>query len=140
MLSFLPMDLAGIPPAALPPFRPGFGTEPPPELPLGLPPRPCRSIPYSLFYMQKGELCSPFFLWTWRESNPRPKALSLRPLPSQSLYLYSLNNTPNDRLIILVASYLLPEPQSFGPGVPRRFDARPLSSGILKADKQHLGC
>ena len=26
------------------------------------------------------------FLWTWRELNPRPKAYSLRHLPSQSLF------------------------------------------------------
>jgi len=34
---------------------------------------------------KKSTINTVLFQWTWRELNPRPKALSLRLLPSQSL-------------------------------------------------------
>lgn len=40
------MDLAGIAPAAQPPFTPRFGSDAPLAPPLGLRPRPCGSIPF----------------------------------------------------------------------------------------------
>ena len=70
-----------------------------------------------------------FPIWTWRESNPRPKALSSKLLPSQSLFVYSPDGMPNDRLIAQVASWLLLIPQSFGIGVPRKVDALIPGSG-----------
>ena len=77
---------------------------------------------------------SDFFKWTWRESNPRPKAHPSKHLPSQSLYWHSLRQLPNDRLLILVASSILPLPQSFGSEVLRLNEAGDLSSGLPKAD------
>jgi hypothetical protein len=71
-----------------------------------------------VFFSVKGLFSQPLFLWTWRESNPRPKALSSKLLPSQSLYEHSLLHTPKDRLMDSVASWILLLPQSLRRKVP----------------------
>ena len=44
--------------------------------------------------------------WSWRESNPRPKAHSLQFLPSQSMLWHSLKPPPTDKMWLLVASWI----------------------------------
>ena len=53
---------------------------------------------------EKSAVNTTLYIWTWRESNPRPKAYPFRHLPSQSFFFHSLRQTPDDRLLTSVAS------------------------------------
>lgn len=67
--------------------------------------------------------------------NPSDKTSSIT-----VIYLHSLTQPPNDRLMHSVASLVLLPPQSFGGEVPYLFDAVSPSSRLPEGDMQLLGC
>ena len=97
------MDLAGIPPAALAAFQATSAHKGPLDL--------CASARFARSLLvrfplgpKKGRRTAATLLWTWRESNPRPKASPSKHLPSQPLLLHSLIRPASSVLPDSVAS------------------------------------
>jgi len=79
------------------------------------------------------------FQWTWRESNPRPKASPSEHLPSQP-FLLEFPRQSGERPPQCFGSFILrPLPQSFGSVVSYDHDAGIREHRYNRADERHLG-
>ena len=77
--------------------------------------------------------------WTWRESNPRPKANSHEALPLQSVFFHSLYRAPTNRITATVASSILYPAQRLTGQASCMFEARIPDYRWSRADCCKLG-